>query len=104
MPRFLVRSAAELEIATAFEWYELQREGLGSEFLNAVEAGLALIRRSPLMFPVVYRETRRALLRKFPYPRFYVTTPTTTRVIACVHARQSPKHWQDRSDSEQADA
>jgi plasmid stabilization system protein ParE len=104
VPRFVVRPAAELEIATAFEWYELRREGLGLEFLNAVEASLALIRRSPLMFPVVYRDTRRAVLRKFPYALYYVTSPAATRVIACVHARQSPARWQERSDSEPADA
>jgi hypothetical protein len=56
------------------------------------------------MFPVVYRDTRRALLRKFPYAVYYVATPAITRVIACVHARQLPSHWQERSDSEQADA
>jgi hypothetical protein len=104
VPRFLVRPTAELEIATAFERYELQREGLGLEFLNAVEASLALIRRSPPMFPVVYRDTRRALLRRFPYAVYYVATPAITRVIARVHARQSPSRWQERSDSEQADA
>lgn len=104
VPRFLVRPAAEVEIATAFEWDELQREGLGLEFLNAVEASLALIRRSPLMFPVVYRDTRRALLRKFPYAVYYLATPAITRVIACVHARQSPTGWPERADSEQADA
>ena len=104
MPRFIVRPAAELEITTAFEWYELQREGLGLEFLNAVEATLALIRRSPLMFPVVYRDIRRALLRKFPYSLYYIASSPVTRVIACVHARQSPRRWQDRSESERADA
>jgi hypothetical protein len=74
------------------------------EYLNAVEAALALVRRSPLMFPVVYRDTRRALLRKFPYALYYVTSPAATRVVACVHARQSPGRWQERADSEPADA
>jgi plasmid stabilization system protein ParE len=103
VPRFLLRPAAEADIALAFEWYELQREGLGLEFLNAVEAGLALVRRSPLMFPVVYRDTRRALLRKFPYSLYYVSTLAATRVIACAHVRQSAALWKERSDAEAGD-
>lgn len=77
---------------------------MGLEFLNAIEAGLARIRRSPLMFPVVYRDTRRALLRRFPYALYYVTTPAVTRVVAWVHTRQAPARWQRRADSERADA
>ena len=40
MPAYqlLIRPEAEAEIAEANQWYNLQAEGLGSEFLRAVEA------------------------------------------------------------------
>jgi hypothetical protein len=75
MPRFRIRKPAEADIDTAFAWYESQREGLGLEFLTAVEATLALIQRSPDQFPRVHRDVRRALVRRFPYAVFYLSTP-----------------------------
>jgi hypothetical protein len=32
-----VRSLATIEIIEAYDWYELQKEGLGLEFLNELE-------------------------------------------------------------------
>jgi toxin ParE1/3/4 len=96
MPRFRIQKPAEADIDTAFAWYESQREGLGLEFLTAVEATLALIQRSPDQFPRVHRNVRRALVRKFPYAVFYLSTPQRVSVIACVHARRHPRRWQSR--------
>lgn len=49
---FGIRRAATAEIEQAFDWYESQRLGLGLEYLTAIEATLARIRREPLVFPV----------------------------------------------------
>lgn len=58
------RKAAE-DIAEAAVWYEQRSQGLGTEFIRAIDACLALIARNPLAFPVVYREARMALPRRF---------------------------------------
>lgn len=94
-----IRSEAESEIAEAHQWYELHREGLGSEFLRAVEACLASIQREPYSYPTMYKNLRRALLRKFPYSIFFVCEQQDTGlqhiiVFACFHARRNPKQWQ----------
>jgi hypothetical protein len=65
-PRFIVRPAAEADIAEAALWYELRSLGLGGEFVRAVDVCLAEIRRSPESFPQIYKTTRRAALRRFP--------------------------------------
>lgn len=67
-PRLVVLRAAEADIADAALWYEQRAPGLGAEFLRAVDVTLAEVARMPERFPVVYRESRRALLRRFPYP------------------------------------
>lgn len=55
-----------------FAWYEDKREGLGHEFLNAVEKKIAEIVALPLTFGskgnLHYRE---ALLDRFPYVIVY---------------------------------
>lgn len=91
--RLLLRPRAELEAATAVEWYEARSAGLGTAFLGALDAALASIQRNPAMYPVVYGRVRRHLLRRFPYGVFYVEYPTEVVVLAVVHARRHPRIW-----------
>lgn len=98
--RLLVRGAAEADIAEAARWYEQRAPGLGSEFLRAVDVTLAEIVRMPERYPVVRGTARRALMRRFPYSVFFVATPDFVSVIACLHERRDPRHWQERSEAD----
>jgi plasmid stabilization system protein ParE len=93
----VVRPEAEAEFREAYNYYEARAEGLGNEFLRAVDASLAAIQRHPQMYAVVHNGVRRALLRRFPYGIFYVAEPETIVVIACFHASRDPQAWQGRS-------
>ena len=42
-----IRKEAELDINSAFEYYEIQRLGLGHDFLLCVEEALSKIERNP---------------------------------------------------------
>lgn len=95
-PRLVVRPAAEADIVDAALWYEHRASGLGSEFLRAVDVSLAEVARMPERFPVVYRGSRRALLRRFPYAVYFVASPEIVSVVACMHARREPRRWEDR--------
>lgn len=85
----VIRSQAESDFIAAARWYESQSRGLGTEFLRAVEVCIASIGTNPAMFAVVYKNLRRALLRKFPYGIFFLIKQQTVVVIACLHGRQS---------------
>ena len=65
--RLIIRPETELDIRDAFEWYEAQTPGLGSEFIRAVDNCLSGIGRNPFAYPKVYKQARRSLLRRFPY-------------------------------------
>jgi len=80
----------------AYQYYEDKAEGLGMEFLRAVDACFSAMERHPRMYQVVHKEVRRALLRRFPYGIFYLIEDTKLVVIACFHANRNPKHWQRR--------
>jgi plasmid stabilization system protein ParE len=95
--RFIVRPAAATDIDEAFLWYELQRHGLGHEFLAAAQAVVDEVAEHPLKHPVVRRDTRRALLRRFPYAIYYRVYADLVVVVACMHGRRSPKRWQSRT-------
>ena len=97
-PRFIVRPAAEADIAEAALWYESRSLGLGAEFLRAVDVCFAEIRRGPESFPQIYRTGRRALLHRFPYAVYFVSAATAIRVLACMHVKRDPRRWQRRVD------
>lgn len=61
------RPQAEDEALEVREWYETRRVGLGREFGEALDLLIARIAASPLAFPRVHDETRRAVLSRFPY-------------------------------------
>jgi len=94
--RLVVRSAAEADITDAALWYEQRAAGLGTELLRTVDVTLAEVARMPERFPIVYQECRRALLRRFPYAVYFVTSPDLLSVVACMHARRDPRRWEER--------
>jgi len=52
-------------------WYERRRFGLGAEFVSSIDACFSLIAEQPAMFPIVYRQARMAIPRRFPYLVIY---------------------------------
>jgi toxin ParE1/3/4 len=94
--RLLTRTEAEADIAEAVGWYEERERGLGREFLRAFRAGTAVLRRNPFLYQPVIGETRRLLLRRFPYAVFYEIHGTDVVVLACLHTARDPDVWQER--------
>jgi toxin ParE1/3/4 len=45
-----IRPLAVTEVLEAFDWYELQREGLGSEFLAALEVFYTSLLNNPTAY------------------------------------------------------
>jgi plasmid stabilization system protein ParE len=62
---------AKVEFYDAEQWYADISVHLSGRFVEAVENTVQLIAEFPLHFPVVYRERRRAGVRRFPYGLFY---------------------------------
>jgi len=83
-------------IDRAIDWYESRAPGLGSEFLRSFEATMAALQRNPRLHPKVWAEARRAALRRFPYGVIYVEDAGGILIVACMHFRRHPRHWQAR--------
>jgi len=93
----LIRSDAQREITETFQWYENQSNGLGTEFLRAVDAAIASIERFPKAFPKVEGETRKILLRRFPYAIFYIVHLDIIAITGCYHQKRHPEIWRNKS-------
>jgi plasmid stabilization system protein ParE len=95
--RVILRPQAETDVRQAREWYESKRLGLGRDFLDGVQGVIAGLAKRPLRYPVVYRNVRRALLRRFPYGVFYSVTEAEVFVVACFHSKRNPSVLVDRA-------
>jgi len=89
--------AARTELIEAQDWYEGEAIGLGRRFRQAVDAPIERIADNPRQFPIVLKNVRRGLLRRFPYSLFFVVEDELLIVIACFHASRDPSHWQKRT-------
>jgi plasmid stabilization system protein ParE len=95
---------AEQDVVAAFDWYELQRVGLGAEFLDALTRVFEKIEAAPESFsrPEDYlggRKLRRALLRRFPYQIvFEIKSDEILLALAIAHTSRRPGFWQERID------
>ena len=92
-----IRKEAEADIAEAYQYYESCREGLGADFISRIDEAISRVQNNPKQFRTVLDKVRRALVRKFLYGIYYTINENEIIVLAVVHARRNPKHWQSRS-------
>jgi len=65
--------------------------------MRALDAALQSVKRNPLAYQTIYKETRRVLIRKFPYAVFYIAEENRIVVIACSHQKRSEIDWLERT-------
>jgi len=94
--KHIYRPAAAADIEQAYAWYEQERKGLGEEFLAEVKATERLVLERPEAYPVVVRQTRRALVHRFSYGLFYRVLGDTVVFVACFHTSRNPALWARR--------
>lgn len=66
-----VRSLAAIEIIEAYDWYEVQREGLGAEFLIKLDDFFNSLLRNPLIYAYYEKPVRQGKINHFPYTVVY---------------------------------
>ena len=89
--------AASAELIDAQDWYEGEASGLGRRFRRAIDVLVERMSANPRQFPLVLKNVRRALVRRFPYSLFFVLEDEILLVIACFHASRDPLQWQKRT-------
>ncbi len=97
--RIIIRPEAEDDLKEAFSWYEDKRKGLGYDFLLQVDAGIRFIERNPNIHPIEYKETRKHLIKRFPYKIIYLVEKEKIIVLAIAHGKRSPTLIKKRINS-----
>lgn len=92
-----LRPEVEQDLSDAAVWYEEQLPGLGHRFLDEVQVALSAIAATPVMHPIVHRNTRRALIHRFPFGVYYQVDNAAIVVLAIMHGSRDPSRWKIRT-------
>jgi len=84
------------EAEEAARWYAERSETAAVGFAEELDAAIAHIERAPTTWPIYEHNTRRFLLRRFPYSVVYRIDASRVVIIAVAHAHRRPGYWRER--------
>jgi plasmid stabilization system protein ParE len=90
------RPQADADLLEARTWYDAQETGWGAVFFDAVSAMVHRIADMPLAFPLADGQTRRAVLRRFPYSVYFQVRADHILIVAIMHNSRDPRRWRSR--------
>jgi toxin ParE1/3/4 len=96
VPDILFLPAARQELLAAVDHYEAVSSGLGEEFIAEVEHAVARVATFPDHGSPYFADTRRIVLRKFPFDVVYCELSHGLLVVAIAHHRRKPFDWRTR--------
>ena len=85
-----IRPLAAIEIIEAYDWYEMQRAGLGIEFLDELEIFYDSMIRNPETYSYYAKPVREGKVKRFPYTVVYEIFDGAIVVYSVFMAKQNP--------------
>ncbi len=91
MTALFIRAAALDDVSEALDWYRNKSSAGAEGFADELDAVVAAIEGSPLKYPKVHRDVRRALTRRFPYAVYFITEGDRVIVLRVLHQARNPR-------------
>lgn len=88
--KIAIRPLATIEIIDAYDWYQLQKDGLGLDFLNELENFYNSLLRNPHTYSYCYNEVREGKINRFPYTVAYEIFDFTIVIYSVFMSKQNP--------------
>ncbi len=85
-----IRPLATMETIEAYDWYELQKQGLGLEFLNELENFYEILLRNPGTHSYYEKPVRQGKINRFPYTVIYEVFEGAIVVYSVFMGKQDP--------------
>jgi plasmid stabilization system protein ParE len=95
--RIIVRRLAERDLEDAEDWYNGQQPGLGTEFRDTITDLFGRLAENPRIYPRVYGDVHRAVLRRFPYLVYFLIDDSEVIVLTVLDSRRDPHIHRERS-------
>jgi hypothetical protein len=88
---------AKIELSEAVNYYQECQTGLGTEFVEEVYSTIQRIIQLPEAWSQLSLNTRRCLLKRFPYGVIYqITENKEILIIAVMQMNRKPDYWKNR--------
>lgn len=87
---------AQYELDDAVKYYNVERHGLGYEFLREVFETIDRIKAFPEAWQPFHKGTRRCQVRRFPYGVIYKQVDDLLLIIAVANLHRKPDCWISR--------
>ncbi len=84
---------ARQEASSAVAHYAVINQELGVDFLAELENSISSIVRMPQAWAKHIADTRRCLLRRFPYGIIYQIESEDIQIVAVMHLHRKPGYW-----------
>lgn len=91
-----IHPEAQAELDAAIQYYEQRSPGLGIDLRRKVEAGIHRIQAAPSRFMSFSKNTRRLLLRRFPYKIVFIELRENILIVAIAHGKRRPGYRHGR--------
>jgi hypothetical protein len=95
MKQYRFTSAAIAELTEAILHYELRENGLGTTFLNEIDAVLNRILLQPAAWHQLSPRTRRCRTHRFPFGLIYQIRSDEILITSVMDLRRDPARWSD---------
>jgi plasmid stabilization system protein ParE len=92
---YLDEALAEAEAAA--RWYAERSPAAALAFSEEMDAAESAIASLPEAWPRFESDTRRYLLRRFPFSVVYRVESRRILIVAVAHARRRPAYWKSRT-------
>lgn len=87
---------AEVDFDKQYEYYFEDNLKVADTFFQRISVSLEKIKQNPYSYPIVYRDIRKYVVKKFPFVIYYQIVDHVIRVIAVFHTSRNPEIWNDR--------
>jgi plasmid stabilization system protein ParE len=95
MTKYRFTSAALSELKKATAHYQQKENGLGTVFLDEIDATLDRILRFSHAWHPLSKRTRRCRTHRFPFGVLYQIRPDEILITAVMDLRRDPKRWKE---------
>jgi plasmid stabilization system protein ParE len=91
MYQVVMMPGATQMLQDAYDWYELQKIGLGEVFLAEINNGIDKLESWPIAYSKLRSNYRQIILRTFPYVLVFEIVKNDVVIYAVFHTSRNPR-------------
>ncbi len=91
---------AEDDFDKSYYYYAKESQKVATNFLKKADSTFIQISKNPEVYPTVYKDIRKVVLRNFPFVIYYKIKEKIVRIIAIFHTSRNPEIWMERAENE----